>query len=107
MTTSPLQRQHRPAAQRGEPPHVYPAPRRASARLRGLSSPILGYTGTLWRDLDLAPVLYAAQAMPACTFVFLGRREKNPMAELARAAAQRPPPGAAGASGGARLPGPL
>ena len=35
--------------------------------LRGLSSPILGYTGTLWRDLDLAPVLYAAQAMPACT----------------------------------------
>ena len=50
--------------------------------LRGLSSPILGYTGTLWRDLDLAPVLYAAQAMPACTFVFLGRREKNPMAEL-------------------------
>lgn len=50
--------------------------------LPGLSSPILGYTGTLWRDLDLAPVLYAAQAMPACTFVFLGRREKNPMAEL-------------------------
>lgn len=50
--------------------------------LRGLSSPILGYTGTLWRDLDLAPVLYAAQAMPACTFVFLGRREKNPMAGL-------------------------
>ena len=45
--------------------------------LAGISGPIFGYTGAMWRDLDLSPVLYAAQALPRCTFVFLGRREDS------------------------------
>jgi len=46
--------------------------------LRDLTGPVLGYVGTLWRDLNLAPALLCAQYMPRCTFVFLGRRERNP-----------------------------
>ena len=46
--------------------------------LRDLTGPVLGYVGTLWRDLDLAPALLCAQYMPRCTFVFLGRRESSP-----------------------------
>ena len=30
-------------------------------------------------DLDLTPILYAAQARPAWTFLLLGRREENPL----------------------------
>ena len=46
--------------------------------LRNAAGPVLGYAGTLWRDLDLAPALLCAQYMPRWTFVFLGRRERNP-----------------------------
>ena len=42
----------------------------ALARVRG---PILGYQGTLWPDLDLTPLLYAAQARPEWTFVLVGK----------------------------------
>lgn len=46
--------------------------------LRNLAGPVLGYAGTVWRDLDLSPVLLCAREMPRSTFVFLGRRERNP-----------------------------
>ena len=46
--------------------------------LAGLDGPVLGFTGTLWEDLDLAPVIQAARAMPRCTFVFVGRLWDNP-----------------------------
>ncbi len=39
--------------------------------------PVLGWSGTIWSDLDLSPVLYAALDRPDWTFVLLGRREKN------------------------------
>ncbi len=55
-------RMERPAALAGLPP-----------------GPVLGYAGTLWRDLDLAPVLQAAEAYPAAQFVLVGRRENNPL----------------------------
>jgi glycosyltransferase involved in cell wall biosynthesis len=41
--------------------------------LAGLHSPILGYTGTIWDNLNLSPVLAAAKAHPEWSFVFLGR----------------------------------
>ena len=41
--------------------------------LEGLRGPVLGFVGTLWEDLDLAPAIQAARAMPQCTFVFVGR----------------------------------
>ena len=47
--------------------------------LPGVSGPVLGWAGTVWDDLDLSPLLYAAQAMPEWTFVLLGRREDNPL----------------------------
>lgn len=47
--------------------------------LRGIKGPVLGFTGTIWHDLDLAPVIHAARSMAHCTFVFVGRREYNPM----------------------------
>ena len=47
--------------------------------LEGLSGPVLGYAGTIWRDLDLEPVLQAALAYPQARFVLVGRREKNPL----------------------------
>lgn len=56
------------------PPAEVPSP------LRGLNGPVVGCVGRVWEDLDLAPVLAAAQAMPGCTFIFLGRREDNLMA---------------------------
>lgn len=40
--------------------------------------PVLGYAGTIHYDLDLTPLLYAAQARPDWTFLLLGRREHNP-----------------------------
>ena len=50
------------------------------ASLRRLEGPVLGYAGTLWHDLDLTPVLHAAELLPRCSFVFLGRGEENPAA---------------------------
>ena len=46
--------------------------------LPGVSGPVLGWSGTVWSDLDLSPLLYAAQAMPEWTFLLLGQREANP-----------------------------
>ena len=46
--------------------------------LRRLTHPVLGYAGTIWRDLDLTPLIRAAQAHPNCTFVVVGRQEGNP-----------------------------
>lgn len=48
------------------------------AELRNLTTPILGFAGTLWRDLDLAPLIQAALDHPTATFVLVGRREPNP-----------------------------
>ena len=44
-----------------------------------LPGPLLGWAGTIHADLDLTPILYAAQARPAWTFLLLGRREENPL----------------------------
>lgn len=61
----------------------YPMFSRGSAEcpepLSRLTGPVLGFTGTIWEDLDLTPVYQAARAMPRCTFVFVGRREYNPL----------------------------
>lgn len=43
------------------------------------NGPVLGFAGTLWEDLDLAPVYYAALERPDWTFVLLGRQERNPL----------------------------
>ncbi len=45
--------------------------------LAGLRGPVLGFHGIIWEDLELEPVLYAAQAMPECTFVLLGQAEDS------------------------------
>ena len=45
--------------------------------LAGLRGPVLGFHGVIWEDLELEPVLYAAQAMPECTFVLLGQAEDS------------------------------
>lgn len=42
-------------------------------------APVLGWAGTIHGDLDLSPLLYAAQARPRWTFLLLGRREHNPL----------------------------
>ncbi|WP_243152044.1 hypothetical protein [Pseudoflavonifractor sp. 524-17] len=44
--------------------------------------PILGYAGPLWRDLDLRPLIAAAQAMPEAGFVLAGAREDCPLDRL-------------------------
>ena len=45
-----------------------------------VTGPIFGWSGTIWADLDLSPILYAALDRPDWTFVLLGRREKgNPL----------------------------
>ena len=44
-----------------------------------LPGPLLGWAGTIHADLDLTPILYAAQARPAWTFLLLGRQEDNPL----------------------------
>lgn len=54
---------------------------RCPPELADVTGPVLGYVGTLWRDLDLAPALLCAQYMPRWTFVFLGPREHNPALE--------------------------
>ena len=52
----------------------------------GTAGPILGWAGTIRPDLDLSPVLYAAQVRPDWTFLLLGQREgDNPfLSRLAR-----------------------
>ncbi|MGN8875309.1 glycosyltransferase [Pseudoflavonifractor sp. HCP28S3_F10] len=47
--------------------------------LAGLDAPVLGYSGTLWRDLDLSPLLRAAREHPDAVFLLVGRREHNPL----------------------------
>ena len=51
-------------------PHTDPLP--------GVTAPILGWCGTIREELDLSPVLYAAQARPDWGFLLLGRSESNP-----------------------------
>lgn len=47
--------------------------------LADLTGPVLGFVGTIWEDTDLAPAIQAARALPRCTFVFVGRRDRyNP-----------------------------
>lgn len=62
---------------------TYPLFAKATApdRTRPLArsrKPVLGFAGTIHWDLDLSPLLYAAQARPDWTFLLLGRREHNP-----------------------------
>ena len=74
----PVQRQHRAASQRVN----YPLRRRGLRRASGGAGPPArapGWAGTIHADLDLTPILYAAQARPAWTFLLLGRREENPL----------------------------
>ena len=47
--------------------------------LQGLNCPVLGYAGTIWRDLSLAPVQQAARTHPSCAFLLIGRVEENPL----------------------------
>lgn len=43
----------------------------------GVTAPILGWAGTIRADLDLSPVLYAAQARPDWGFLLLGAVERD------------------------------
>lgn len=61
-----------------------PKPPRPAA-MRRLSAPILAWAGDIAPDLDLSPLLYAAQAHPGWNFLLLGRAEANPF--LARCTA--------------------
>lgn len=42
-----------------------------------LTGPVLGYCGTLWADLDLAPLIALAQSHPNWNIVLLGRAERS------------------------------
>ncbi len=42
-------------------------------RKRLVPGPVIGFSGTLWPDLDLSPLLYAAQARPDWTFLLVSR----------------------------------
>ena len=44
-----------------------------------VSGPVFGWAGTVYRDLDLSPVLHAASAHPEWTFLLLGKLEDNPL----------------------------
>ena len=55
------------------------AARPAQARPPRPDPPTFGWAGTIHADLDLSPVLYAAQAHPEWRFLLLGRREPNPL----------------------------
>lgn len=55
------------------------------AELRQLTSPFLGYIGTIWPSTDLSPVLQSALDLPDCTFVFVGQVKKNPLLSRLRA----------------------
>ena len=72
-------------------------PRRASRpELRELSSPILGYTGTLWRESGPRPRSVRRPGHAGLHLRLSGPPGEEPHGRAARAAAQRPPPGAAG-----------
>ena len=43
--------------------------------LASIPRPILGWAGTIRRDLDLSPLLRAAADLPRCSFVLVGRTE--------------------------------
>ena len=59
---------------------TYPLFSRIAAPSRSRpEAPVLGWAGTIHGDLDLSPLLYAAQARPRWTFLLLGRREHNPL----------------------------
>lgn len=45
--------------------------------LPNLGGPVLGWAGTVHPDLDLSPLLFAAQARPDWTFLLLGRKEAD------------------------------
>ncbi len=53
--------------------------------LVSIPAPILGYAGTIWPQLDLEPVEYAARLHPEWSFVFVGRGGHNPGEEALRA----------------------
>jgi len=48
------------------------------APLRRTKAPILGYVGTLWRDLDLDPLILAAETLSGCAFALIGEDMGNP-----------------------------
>lgn len=56
--------------------------------VQGLGKPLLGYIGTLWRDLDYAPVFQCAAAHPDWHFLFVGRQEPSPGLKRLREMAQ-------------------
>lgn len=47
--------------------------------LRRTRAPILGCVGTIWRDLDLSPLIQAADALADCAFVLIGKDMGNPL----------------------------
>lgn len=46
--------------------------------LRRVAQPIFGHCGTVWRDMDLGPVLSMAHAHPEWEIVFVGKVMNNP-----------------------------
>ena len=48
------------------------------ADMRGLTAPVLAWAGDIPADLDLAPLLYTAQAHPEWSFLLLGRAAASP-----------------------------
>ena len=75
-TGSPLQQQHRPAAQRTAYPLFSKAAQAPQAHLPQREAPLLGWVGTVHSDLDLSPLLYTARARPEWYFLLLGRRNQ-------------------------------
>ncbi len=53
--------------------------------LRGLNVPLLGWAGTIYRDLDLTPLLQAARDLPKCAFLLVGRVEDHPLVPTLKA----------------------
>lgn len=45
--------------------------------LSQIEGPLFGWSGTIWADLDLSPLLYTALEHPEWNFLLLGRREKG------------------------------
>lgn len=52
--------------------------------LSGIRGPVLGYAGTIWRDLDLGPIHQTAADMPEAVFLLMGRAQQNPWLPLLR-----------------------
>ncbi len=52
---------------------------RVHPQAENLPDPILGWLGTIYPDLDLSPLLYAARSRPQWTFLLIGSKSpKNP-----------------------------